>query len=71
MGSLTHAVKELKRLRRLSLDPGEQKMVSFEMPVSELAFCGPTMGPIVEPGSIKVCIAPNSTDGVEGTFEGV
>jgi beta-glucosidase len=69
VGSVTRPVKELKGFRRLALGPGEQKMVRFEVPVSELGFHGPTMEYIVEPGSFRVWIGPNSADGLESSFE--
>ena len=69
VGSVTRPVKELKGFQRQPLEPGEQKMVRFEVPVSELGFHGPTMEYIVEPGSFRVWIGPNSADGVEGSFE--
>jgi len=69
VGSVTRPVKELKGFQRLSLEPGEKKMVRFEVPVSELGFHGLTMEYIVEPGSFRVWIGPNSADGVEGSFE--
>ena len=69
VGSVTRPVKELKGFRRVSLEPGEQKMVRFEVPVSELGFHGPTMEYIVEPGAFRVWIGPSSAEGVVGSFE--
>jgi len=69
VGSVTRPVKELKGFRRLSLEPGQQETVRFEVPVSELGFHGPAMEYIVEPGSFRVWIGPNSADGLESSFE--
>jgi len=68
VGSVTRPVKELKGFQRLSLEPGEQRTVRFEVPVSELGFHGPTMEYIVEPGSFRAWIGPNSAGGLEGSF---
>lgn len=38
VASVTRPVKELKRFARVTLKPGEKKTVSFELPISELAF---------------------------------
>ncbi len=40
VGEVTRPVKELKGFRRISLAPGENKRVSFSIPVSELGFHG-------------------------------
>ncbi|MCQ4818769.1 fibronectin type III-like domain-contianing protein, partial [[Eubacterium] rectale] len=49
VGSVTRPVKELKRFTRVTLKPGEKKNVSFELPVSELAFWNIDMVKVVEP----------------------
>ncbi len=38
IGSVTRPVKELKRFTRCDIEAGVKKSVSFELPVSELAF---------------------------------
>ncbi len=68
-GAVTRPVKELKGFRKISLQPGEKCRVSFELPVSTLSFLDADLQPIVEPGEFKVWIGPNSTEGLQGTFE--
>ena len=46
--SITRPVKELKRFTRVTLKPGEKKTVSFELPISELAFWNIDMVKTVE-----------------------
>jgi beta-glucosidase len=69
VGSVTRPVKELKGFRRISLEPGEEQIVRFEVPVRDLGFTGLDMKYTVEPGAFKVWIGPNSTQGLESTFE--
>ena len=48
--SVMRPVKELKHFTRVTLKPGEKKTVSFELPISELAFWNIDMVKTVEPG---------------------
>jgi beta-glucosidase len=68
VGSVTRPVRELKGFQKIWLDPGEQRTVRFEIPVSELGFTGSDMRYTVEPGDFKVWIGPNSAEGLEGAF---
>ena len=68
VGSVTRPVKELKGFQKIHFQPGEQRVVRFEVPVCELGFTGPDMEYIVEPGAFKVWIGPDSTGGLEGDF---
>ncbi len=68
VGSVTRPVKELKGFRRISLDPGKEARVHFEVPVQQLGFHGLDMRYTVEPGEFKVWIGPNATTGLEGAF---
>lgn len=69
VGSVTRPVKELKRFTRISLKPGEKKNVTFELPVSELAFWDINMNKIVEPGDFSLWVAPDSQSGEEISFK--
>jgi beta-glucosidase len=68
VGSVTRPVKELKGFQRVSLEPGETKIVRFEVPVGELGFWGLDMQYAVEPGAFKVWVGPNAEEGLEGEF---
>lgn len=69
VGSVTRPVKELKRFTRVTLKPGEKKTVTFELPVSELAFWNIDMKKTVEPGDFLLWVAPDSQSGEEITFK--
>ena len=68
-GSVTRPVKELKRFTRVTLKPGEKKSVSFELPVSELAFWNIDMAKVVEPGDFGLWVATDSQSGEEVFFK--
>jgi beta-glucosidase len=69
VGSVTRPVKELKGFQRITLQPGEARTVRFEAPAHQLGVWGPDMRYVVEPGAFTVWIGPDSTTGLEGTFE--
>ena len=69
VGSVTRPVKELKRFTRVTLKPGEKKNVSFELPISELAFWNIDMMKVVEPGDFGLWVATDSQSGEEVFFK--
>ena len=69
VGSVTRPVKELKRFARVTLKPGEKKSVSFELPVSELAFWNIDMAKVVEPGDFALWVASDSQSGENVFFK--
>ncbi|MBO4985356.1 MAG: beta-glucosidase BglX [Bacteroides sp.] len=69
VGSVTRPVKELKRFARISLKPGEKKKVSFDLPISDLAFWNIDMKKVVEPGDFSLWVAPDSQSGEETPFK--
>ena len=68
VGSVARPVKELKGFQRLALKAGESQTVTFKLPVSELAFYGKDLQKKVEAGQFDIGIAPNSADGLKGSF---
>lgn len=66
--SITRPVKELRRFDKISLKPGESKIVHFELKPEDLAFYGPDMKKIVQPGKFKVFVGGNSKDVLEDSF---
>src|SRR5207248_10874491 len=68
VGSTTRPVKELKGFRRITLQPGEEQTVRFEVPVRELGHWRLDVRYAVEPGAFKLWIGPDSTQGLEGEF---
>ena len=69
VGSVTRPVRELKGFQRVTLAPGEQTEVVFELPIQDLAFYGKDMVKKVEPGKFHVWIAGDSASGILAEFE--
>lgn len=68
VGSVVRPVKELKRFQRVELAAGETKTVTFELPVSELAFWNFDMEYVVEPGDFRLWVAGDSASGSPVNF---
>ena len=68
VGSVVRPVKELKRFERVTLAPGESRTVTFELPVSELAFWNFDMEYVVEPGDFRLWVAGDSASGTPVDF---
>ncbi len=61
-GSTPRPVKELKGFARVSLQPGESRQVSFQLPVNLLAFYDENLDLVVEAGPVEVMLASSSED---------
>ncbi len=67
--SVTRPVRELKGFRRVTLAPGESKLVDFTLRAADLQFIGVDNRPTVEPGAFRLWIAPSAqAEGVAGQF---
>lgn len=60
--SIPRPQKELKGYRRLSLAPGEERKVTFKLPVDQLAFYNHDLELIIEAGEIDVLVGSSSED---------
>jgi len=69
VASVSRPVRELKAFTRLSLKPGESRAVDLRIAMRDLWFYGLDMKPVVEPGTFRVFVGPNSAEGLEATFE--
>lgn len=54
--SVAPPVKRLRAFQKIDLAPGEARVVSFRLPVAELAFIGRDNKPVVEPGDFDLLI---------------
>lgn len=68
VGSVTRPVRELKGFKRVSLAPGESAVVTFDLPVSDLAFYGIDMKREVEAGEFIVTVGGDSDSGISKDF---
>jgi beta-glucosidase len=69
VASVSRPVRELKAFRRVALRPGESRSVELRIAVRDLWFIGLDMQPVVEPGTFRVYVGPNSAEGLEASFE--
>lgn len=60
--SIAPLVKELKNFKRIILKPGEQQVITFDLPIKKLAFWNYDMEKVVEPGKFDVFVGGNSSD---------
>src|SRR5262249_28235222 len=67
--AITRPVKQLSGFQRVTLQPGEQRRLTFSLGPSQLGFYNRDMRFEVEPGVFKVMIGPNSLEGLEASFE--
>ncbi len=70
VASRVRPVKELKGFKRITLQPGEAKRVTFHLSMDQLAFYDHAMRLIVEPGTVEVMVGSSSEDiRLKGSFE--
>ena len=69
VASVSRPVRELKAFQRVTLKPNESRAVTLHVAVKDLWFIGLDMKPVVEPGTFRVYVGPNSAEGLEASFE--
>lgn len=60
--SLARPVKELKGFKRVHLQPGETKRVTFKLSTDQLAFYDRNLNLAVEPGEFQIMVGGSSED---------
>lgn len=60
VGSVTRPVQQLKGFEKIRLEPGESRIVTFELHPEDLAFTRADMTHGWEPGEFRLWIAPSS-----------
>jgi len=58
VASVTRPVAQLLGYARVTLDPGEEREVVFEVPAERFAFTGRDLRRIVEPGTVELWVGP-------------
>jgi beta-glucosidase len=69
VASVSRPLRELKAFQRVTLKPSESRAVNLRVAVRDLWFVGLDMRSVVEPGTFRVYVGPNSAEGLEATFE--
>jgi beta-glucosidase len=62
VSSVTRPVLELKAFKRVTLQPGEKRTLSFDIKPSDLWFYNTEMVRVVEPGSFTIHAGPDSAN---------
>lgn len=62
VASVVRPVKELKTFKRITLQPGEQKTISFIITPQMLTMLDENLKPVVEPGAFRIMIGGSSKD---------
>ncbi len=62
VASVSRPVKELRGYQRVTLAPGESRVVSFRISDADLAFPGMDFHPVVEPGEFDAMVGCNSAE---------
>ena len=60
--SVARPVLELRGFRRVSLDPGEQRTVTFRLSAEQFAYIGADYRRVIEPGVIRFLAGTSSCD---------
>lgn len=68
VGSIARPVQELKGFERISLKPGESRIVNFTVNADLLKFYNKDLNYVCEPGDFEVMVGPNSRDVQRKTF---
>jgi beta-glucosidase len=62
VASVVRPDKELKGFKRITLEPGEEKLITFKLPLSLLALYDRDLKLVLEPGIFRVMIGSSSED---------
>lgn len=60
--AVTRPVAQLLAYARVSLEPGETALVTFDVPTARLAFTGLSGDRVVEPGEIELWVGPSCVE---------
>lgn len=69
VSSVTRPVKELKDFKRISLEKGQTKTVTFTITADKLQFFDVNMKRVVEPGKFDLMVGGSSVDLLKTTLE--
>ncbi len=68
VASITRPIRELKGFERVELAPGEKRRVEFTLTPDDLAFVGPELKRIVEPGKFQLWVGGSSLATLTASF---
>lgn len=62
VASITRPLKQLVRFKKILIEPGESKIVDFEISSKDLSFTGTDMQKATEPGAFTLMVGSSSED---------
>jgi beta-glucosidase len=62
VASITQPVRELKGFRRVTLEPGERRTISFRLGPAAFSLWDSAMREVVEPGRFSILTGPDSVN---------
>lgn len=68
IGSITRPVKELKGFKQITLNPNEQKEITFTISSKDLEFTNHKLIKAAEEGDFNIWVAPHSASGLNAKF---
>ncbi|MBR8538011.1 glycoside hydrolase family 3 C-terminal domain-containing protein [Carboxylicivirga sediminis] len=68
VSSVVRPLKELKKFKKISLQPGESKSVTFHLCVDDLMFYNVSNQYVWEPGTFKIMVGPHSEKWLDVSF---
>ena len=68
VGSVTRPVMELRRFRRVTLEPGQRMTIRWSLGMGDLAFYDLAMRRVAEPGTFRVFVGTSSADTQSASF---
>ncbi|MDO7836912.1 glycoside hydrolase family 3 N-terminal domain-containing protein [Sphingobium sp. HBC34] len=68
VASRTRPIRELKRMARVTLAPGESRTIRFSLSRRDLEFVGAKSQRIAEPGAFDLWVGQSSVGGLKGAF---
>lgn len=68
VASRTRPIRELKRVERVTLAPGESRTVRFSLSRTDLEFIGAGGKVVAEPGAFDLWLGQSSTGGLHASF---
>jgi beta-glucosidase len=69
VGSNTRPSIELKRFAKIHLNPGETKIIQFELHTDDLKYYNEQLEHLLELGMFKVFVGRNAVETLEAGFE--
>jgi beta-glucosidase len=68
VASISRPVRQLKAFEKIALEPGERRVVSFEVPAADLGWHDARGRYVVEPGAFELFIGGSSLADLKGSF---